>query len=51
MAEALGTGVGVQLTFKGQGHGAYDSKDPCVQSKVNAYLLNGTIPKAGSVCG
>ncbi|MEW2269625.1 alpha/beta hydrolase [Streptomyces griseofuscus] len=51
MAEALGTGVGVQLTFKGQGHGAYDSKDPCVQGKVNAYLLNGTIPKAGSVCG
>jgi pimeloyl-ACP methyl ester carboxylesterase len=50
MAEALGSGVAVELTYKGQGHGAYDSKDTCVQRKVNDYLLNGTVPKAGAVC-
>ncbi|MFD5538199.1 alpha/beta hydrolase [Streptomyces sp. NPDC127079] len=50
MVEALGKGVGVELTYKGQGHGAYDSKNRCVQSAVNGYLLEGTVPKAGAVC-
>ncbi|WEO95478.1 alpha/beta hydrolase [Streptomyces sp. FXJ1.172] len=50
MAEALGKGVGVELTYKGQGHGAYDSKDTCVQSAVNSYLLDGKVPKTGAVC-
>ncbi|MBV2353142.1 alpha/beta hydrolase [Streptomyces sp. J2-1] len=50
MVNALGTGVGVELTYKGQGHGAYDSKNKCVQSAVNAYLLDGTVPKADTVC-
>ncbi|MFF8725090.1 alpha/beta hydrolase [Streptomyces sp. NPDC015171] len=50
MVSALGKGVGVQLTYKGQGHGAYDSKNKCVQSAVNGYLLNGKVPKAGLVC-
>ncbi|MEU4926656.1 alpha/beta hydrolase [Streptomyces yokosukanensis] len=50
MAEALGEGVGVELTYKGQGHGAYDSKDKCVQSTVNGYLLDGKEPKGGTVC-
>ncbi|WP_225828015.1 alpha/beta hydrolase [Streptomyces naphthomycinicus] len=50
MAQALGKGVGVELTYKGQGHGAYDSKNKCVQSAVNGYLLNGKVPKAGTVC-
>ncbi|MFF4896866.1 alpha/beta hydrolase [Streptomyces sp. NPDC001068] len=50
MVDALGKGVGVELTWKGQGHGAYDSKDKCVQSAVNGYLLQGTVPKAGTVC-
>jgi pimeloyl-ACP methyl ester carboxylesterase len=50
MVEALGKGVGVELTYKGQGHGAYDSKDKCVQSAVNNYLLNGKVPPAGTVC-
>ncbi|GGN35677.1 alpha/beta hydrolase [Streptomyces fuscichromogenes] len=50
MVEALGNGVGVELTYKGQGHGAYDSKDKCVQGAVNGYLLEGTVPKAGTVC-
>ncbi|MEU2617375.1 alpha/beta hydrolase [Streptomyces sp. NPDC007157] len=50
MVESLGKGVGVELTYKGQGHGAYDSKDKCVQSTVNGYLLEGRVPKAGNVC-
>ncbi|MFF3907499.1 alpha/beta hydrolase [Streptomyces sp. NPDC001848] len=50
MADALGKGVGVELTYKGQGHGAYDSKNKCVQSVVNSYLLNGKVPAAGTVC-
>jgi pimeloyl-ACP methyl ester carboxylesterase len=50
MVNSLGKGVGVELTYKGQGHGAYDSKDKCVQSTVNAYLLDGKVPKAGTVC-
>ncbi|MCF3134719.1 alpha/beta hydrolase [Streptomyces olivochromogenes] len=50
MVEALGKGVGVQLTYKGQGHGAYDSKNKCVQDAVNGYLLDGKVPRAGTVC-
>ncbi|WP_328438661.1 alpha/beta fold hydrolase [Streptomyces sp. NBC_00457] len=50
MAQALGQGVGVELTYKGQGHGAYDSKNKCVQSAVNGYLLDGKVPAAGTVC-
>jgi pimeloyl-ACP methyl ester carboxylesterase len=50
MVAALGKGVGVELTYKGQGHGAYNSKNECVQSAVNGYLLDGTVPTAGTVC-
>ncbi|MEV7346208.1 alpha/beta hydrolase [Streptomyces sp. NPDC093544] len=50
MVDALGKGVGVELTYKGQGHGAYDSGNKCVQSAVNGYLLEGTVPSAGTVC-
>ena len=50
MVDALGRGVGVELTYKGQGHGAYDSKNKCVQSAVNNYLLSGKVPAAGTVC-
>ncbi|MFJ5970261.1 alpha/beta hydrolase [Streptomyces sp. NPDC093060] len=50
MVDALGKGVAVELTYKGQGHGAYDSKNKCVQSAVNDYLLDGKVPKAGTVC-
>ncbi|MFL3868306.1 alpha/beta hydrolase [Streptomyces griseobrunneus] len=51
MVEQLGTGVGVELTYKGEGHGAYNSKNACVQRAVDGYLLNGTVPKSGTVCG
>ncbi|MFJ5719339.1 alpha/beta hydrolase [Streptomyces sp. NPDC093149] len=50
MADALGKGVGVELTYEGQGHGAYNSGNACVQRTVGAYLLDGTVPAAGTVC-
>ncbi|MCX4971580.1 alpha/beta hydrolase [Streptomyces sp. NBC_00620] len=50
MVDALGKGVGVELTYKGQGHGAYDSGNKCVQDAVNGYLLQGTVPSAGTIC-
>ncbi|MEU0250562.1 alpha/beta fold hydrolase [Streptomyces sp. NPDC006235] len=50
MVEALGKGVGVELTYRGQGHGAYDSKNKCVRGAVDGYLLNGKVPRAGTVC-
>ncbi|MCX4905616.1 alpha/beta hydrolase [Streptomyces sp. NBC_00878] len=50
MADELGKGVGVQLTWKGEGHGAYGSGSDCVDSTVNDYLLDGTVPEDGKVC-
>ncbi|WP_330173729.1 alpha/beta fold hydrolase [Streptomyces sp. NBC_01498] len=50
MVKALGKGVGVELTFKGQGHGAYNAGSDCVQNAVNGYLLDGKVPKSGTVC-
>ncbi|MFF0010145.1 alpha/beta hydrolase [Streptomyces sp. NPDC005374] len=50
MADELGKGVGVELTWRGEGHGAYGNGSDCVDSTVNAYLLKGTVPKDGRVC-
>ncbi|MEU9588638.1 alpha/beta hydrolase [Streptomyces sp. NPDC048193] len=50
MAAALGKGVGVEVTYKGQGHGAYNSGSKCVQNAVHGYLLDGKVPTAGTVC-
>ncbi len=50
MADELGKGVGVVLTWKGEGHGAYGKGSDCVDSAVNAYLLEGTVPEDGKVC-
>ncbi|WP_137993482.1 alpha/beta hydrolase [Streptomyces vilmorinianum] len=50
MAEALGKGVGVELTYEGEGHGAYNSGNACVQETVNAYFLEGKVPASGTVC-
>ncbi|MFE9682795.1 alpha/beta hydrolase [Streptomyces sp. NPDC006285] len=50
MADELGKGVGVQLTWKGEGHGAYGSGSDCVDSTVDDYLLDGTVPDDGKVC-
>jgi pimeloyl-ACP methyl ester carboxylesterase len=49
MAQALGKGVAVQVTYEGEGHGSYGSS-PCVQEAVNGYLLNGRVPSDGTVC-
>ncbi|WP_225828016.1 alpha/beta hydrolase [Streptomyces naphthomycinicus] len=50
MADELGRGVGVELTWKGEGHGAYGSGSDCVDSAVDAYLLKGTVPRDGRTC-
>ncbi|MEU9334231.1 alpha/beta hydrolase [Streptomyces sp. NPDC048290] len=50
MADELGQGVGVVLTWEGEGHGAYGSGSDCVDSAVNAYLLEGEVPEDGTVC-
>ncbi|MFE1024255.1 alpha/beta hydrolase [Streptomyces sp. NPDC058818] len=50
MADELGEDVGVVLTWKGEGHGAYGSGSDCVDSAVDGYLLKGTVPKDGKVC-
>ncbi|MFI5802378.1 alpha/beta fold hydrolase [Streptomyces sp. NPDC051561] len=50
MAEELGKGVGVHLTYKGEGHGAYPSGNACVARVVDGYFLDGKIPAPGTVC-
>ncbi|MET9774705.1 alpha/beta hydrolase [Streptomyces sp. NPDC006367] len=50
MAERLGRGVGRVLTYRGEGHGAFDSGNPCVRGAVHAYLLDGELPEPGAVC-
>ncbi|MEU1125525.1 alpha/beta hydrolase [Streptomyces sp. NPDC005899] len=50
MAAELGEGVGVELTYKGEGHGAYNGGSTCVQKAVDGYLLDGEVPAEGTVC-
>lgn len=50
MVDELGKGVGVELTYAGEGHGAYNSGNACVQKAVDQYLLDGKVPPAGTVC-
>ena len=40
---------GTLLTYEGEGHTAYGEND-CVNDAVDAYLLEGTVPKSGTVC-
>ncbi|WP_066365459.1 alpha/beta hydrolase [Herbidospora mongoliensis] len=42
-------GNAVLLTFEGEGHGAY-GQTTCTTGTVDAYLINGTVPKKGTVC-
>ncbi|ANW18268.1 alpha/beta hydrolase [Streptomyces clavuligerus] len=49
MADALGEGVGVLLTNKGDTHGAYGTSQ-CTTRTVDKYLLEGEIPEDGKVC-
>ncbi|MFE6779446.1 alpha/beta hydrolase [Streptomyces sp. NPDC057676] len=50
MVRALGEGVGVELTYRGEGHGAYHGGSACVRRTVDAYLLTGAVPRGGTVC-
>ncbi|MFI8960964.1 alpha/beta hydrolase [Streptomyces sp. NPDC053493] len=50
MVNALGKDVGVELTYHGQGHGAYTSGNGCVKAATDAYLLEGKVPASGTVC-
>jgi pimeloyl-ACP methyl ester carboxylesterase len=38
------------LTMRGDGHTAYGGNSPCIDSAVNAYLIEGTLPAAGTTC-
>ncbi|MFG3494992.1 alpha/beta hydrolase [Streptomyces sp. NPDC047928] len=49
MADGLGDGVGVLITNKGEGHGAYGSS-ACVTRAVDGYLLEGKVPSDGMTC-
>ncbi|MEU6408385.1 alpha/beta hydrolase [Microbispora sp. NPDC046933] len=48
LADQLRTGV--LLTLNGEGHGAY-GQNQCIDDKVDAYLLEGTVPAKGTRCG
>lgn len=50
MARELGNSSTV-LTFRGEGHAAYTTGDPCVQRHVDDFLLDGTLPKGKISCG
>ncbi|WP_264796879.1 alpha/beta hydrolase [Arthrobacter mangrovi] len=38
------------LTFEAEGHTAYSRGNKCVQDAVDAYFIDGTMPKDGAVC-
>ncbi|WP_030239603.1 alpha/beta hydrolase [Streptomyces sp. NRRL S-350] len=50
MAQQLGAGVGVTVTLTGEGHGGYNTGNPCLKRTVDAYLLDGTVPADGTTC-
>ncbi|MEH6376740.1 alpha/beta hydrolase [Streptomyces sp. KLMMK] len=50
MAEGLGKDVAVEVTYKGEGHGAYNSGNACMVRTVNDYLLEGKTPARGTTC-
>ncbi|GAA2601899.1 alpha/beta hydrolase [Streptomyces axinellae] len=50
MKQKLGDHVAVEVTYRGEGHGAYDSRNKCVRAKVNDYLVHGKVPPDGTTC-
>ncbi len=38
------------LTMRGDGHTAYGGNSQCIDERVNAYLIDGTLPPAGTTC-
>jgi pimeloyl-ACP methyl ester carboxylesterase len=51
-AERLTADLGTArlLTMEGDGHAAYGGKSACIDSSTQAYLVDGTLPAAGTVC-
>lgn len=47
MAEALAGGI--LVNWQGNGHGAFP-RTPCVTTAVHAFLVDGTLPRNGTVC-
>jgi hypothetical protein len=43
-------GNAVLLTMRGDGHTAYFGNSPCIDQAVEAYMNEGTLPAAGTVC-
>lgn len=43
-------GSGVLLTRDGDGHTAYREGSACIDDAVDAFLVDGTLPEAGTVC-
>ncbi|WP_406137208.1 alpha/beta hydrolase [Streptomyces sp. NBC_01089] len=51
MAQRLGKGVGVLVTWKGgEGHCSYGNGSACIDGTANAYLLDGKVPAYGTSC-
>ncbi|MFD8969072.1 alpha/beta hydrolase [Streptomyces sp. NPDC059568] len=50
MVAELGEGVGVHLTFEGEGHGAYTTGNRCITQVVDDYFLRGEVPASGKSC-
>jgi pimeloyl-ACP methyl ester carboxylesterase len=51
-AEALSDQLesAVLLTYEGEGHIAYDEKDECINTPVDDYFVDGTVPEDGLTC-
>ncbi|GAA0483053.1 hypothetical protein GCM10009544_51160 [Streptomyces stramineus] len=50
-AMARAVGPAVRLTDTGGGHGVYGSPDAaCVNEKIDAFLLDGTLPPDRTTC-
>jgi hypothetical protein len=41
---------GVLVTREGEGHTAYAQGNACIDSTVDAYLLEGTVPSTDPLC-
>ncbi len=41
---------GVLHTREGDGHTAYSSGNTCITKAVDAYLVEGKVPKDGTIC-
>jgi hypothetical protein len=48
LAKTLGTGH--LLSWNGEGHTAYGRGSTCIDTKVNDYLIDLSVPPAGTLC-